>query len=304
MKQTFELQQEFEVLISELSRLKSINEITSENSNNAKKTIDEIESFVTAVSIFKTSVEKDYLEKKKNFEEFENAIESSIKLLEININKQAERFEELGNNYSDESVKSLENIEKSVGESIDQFTQSTAKTLIECENNLNLSIQEGSKSNNQLLTEQLKLMNIVVDTNGKKIEQFIKSTSKTLIEQEYSLGISIQKVSKSNNLLLTEQLQLMNLVVKTNGDKIEEFTELTAHKLSEHGNNLSVSIQNVLDKVYELQDTGMGNNQLLQEQIKFMNVTFNENKKQAKNNKILLIVMLVLVTLILVLGFK
>jgi hypothetical protein len=202
MKQTFELQQEFEGLISELSRLKSINEITSENSNNAKKTIDEIESFVMAVSIFKTSVEKDYLEKKNNFEKFENALKTSIKSLEINIDKQAKRFEELGNNYSDESVKSLENINKSFGEKIDQFTQLTAKTLVEREN------------------------------------------------------------------------------------------------------NLSVSIQSILDKLSEIQDVEKGNNQLLQEQFQLMNVTLEKNKKQAKNITILLVVLLVLVSLILVLRFK
>jgi hypothetical protein len=202
MKQTFELQQEFEGLISELSRLKSINEITSENSNNAKKTIDEIESFVMAVSIFKTSVEKDYLEKKNNFEKFENALKTSIKSLEINIDKQAKRFEELGNNYSDESVKSLENINKSFGEKIEQFTQLTAKTLVEREN------------------------------------------------------------------------------------------------------NLSVSIQSILDKLSEIQDVEKGNNQLLQEQFQLMNVTLEKNKKQAKNITILLVVLLVLVSLILVLRFK
>lgn len=168
MKQTFELQQEFEALISELSRLKTINEITSENSNNAKKTIDEIESFVIAVSIFKTSVEKDYLEKKNNFEKFENALVSSIKSLEINIDRQAKRFEELGNNYSDESVKSLENIDKSFGEKIEQFTQLTAQTFVERENNLSLALQEMSKSNNQLLTEQLQLMNVTLDANKKQ----------------------------------------------------------------------------------------------------------------------------------------
>ena len=39
-KNIIELQEEFESLISELGRLKSINEITSENSKNAKKTIE------------------------------------------------------------------------------------------------------------------------------------------------------------------------------------------------------------------------------------------------------------------------
>lgn len=304
MKQTFELQQEFEGLISELSRLKSINEITSENSNNAKKTIDEIESFVMAVSIFKTSVEKDYLDKKNRFEKFENTLETSLMSLEINIDKQAKRFEKLGNNYSDESVKSLENIDKSFGEKIEQFTQLTAQTLVERENNLSLSIQEVSKSNSQLLTEQLQLMNIALDTNGKKIEKFIQSTAQTLIEQESNLGLSIQKVSESNNQLLTEQLESMNLVIKTNGDKIEQFSAVTEHKLTEQENQIAKLINGVSYKLLEIQDVVKGNNQLLQEQFKLMNVTVEKNKKQAKNITILLVVLLVLVSLILVLRFK
>lgn len=304
MKQTFELQQEFEGLISELSRLKSINEITSENSNNAKKTIDEIESFVMAVSIFKSSVEKDYLDKKNNFEKFENTLETSLMSLEINIDKQAKRFEKLGSNYSDESVKSLENIDISFGKKIEQFTQLTAQTLVERENNLSLSLQEVSKNNNQLLIEQLKVMNLALDTNGKKIEQFTKSTSRTLIEQENNIGVSIEKLSKINNQLLTEQLQVMNLVVKNYGDKIEQFTKVTSQKITEQENNIAILKQGVFDKLSEIQEIEKDNSQHLREQIQFMNVTVETNKKKAKNITIILVVLLILVSLILVLRFK
>lgn len=202
MKQPSELQQEFEVLISELNRLKSINEITSENSTNAKNTIDEIESFVRSVNVFKASVEKDYLAKKNDFEKFEKTLETSVKALVTNIDKQAKRFEELGNNYSDESVKSLENIDKSFGEKIEQFTQLTERTLVEREN------------------------------------------------------------------------------------------------------NLSISIQDVLSKLAEVKDLGISNNKLLKDQLQIANVTLDTTKKQAKNNTILLLVLIVLVSLVLVLRFK
>lgn len=197
MKQTFELQQEFEGLISELSRLKSINEITSENSNNAKKTIEEIESFVAAVSIFKTSVEKDYLEKKNIFEKFENTLETSIKSLEINIDQQAKRFEELGNNYTEEAIKSIEKIDKSFGEKI-------KSKLHNAQNEIEVKIE--AKNFDSDFTK----LNTYLDQTKKEIHIAIKDKNFDFNFDE--LHNKILKIEQSHN----EKMLLLNKDIKFN----------------------------------------------------------------------------------------
>ena len=68
MSKNIELQEEFEALIKELERLKSINEITSSNSENARNVIKEIKSFVQSIETFKTGIENDYQSKKKDLD--------------------------------------------------------------------------------------------------------------------------------------------------------------------------------------------------------------------------------------------
>lgn len=59
MENTLEIQKEFEILVSELERLKSVNELTTVNANSAKVVVNEIEKFVKAVELFKATITQD-----------------------------------------------------------------------------------------------------------------------------------------------------------------------------------------------------------------------------------------------------
>ena len=165
--------------------------------NNAKKTIEEIESFVAAVSIFKTSVEKDYLEKKNTFEKFENTLESSIKSLELNIDQQAKRFEELGNNYTEEAIKSIEKIDKSFGEKI-------KSKLHNAQNEIEVKIEAKNFD-----TDFTKL-NSNLDQIKKEINVAIEN--KNFDTDFDELNNKIIKIEQSHN----EKLLLLNKEIKFN----------------------------------------------------------------------------------------
>lgn len=64
MEKIIKIQEEFEGLISELEKLKTVNQLTSENTKSTTKVISKISSFIDSVNTFKLSVIKDYDDKK------------------------------------------------------------------------------------------------------------------------------------------------------------------------------------------------------------------------------------------------
>ncbi|MDN3205654.1 coiled-coil domain-containing protein [Algoriphagus sediminis] len=60
MSKISEIQEEFETLIDQLEQLKSINEITTSNSNSAKKTIKEVEKLIKSIDELVVGLNKDF----------------------------------------------------------------------------------------------------------------------------------------------------------------------------------------------------------------------------------------------------
>lgn len=63
MKDLIELQQEFENLIAELDKLKSINQLVSTNEESARKVVNKISDITTALFTLKETVETDFSNK-------------------------------------------------------------------------------------------------------------------------------------------------------------------------------------------------------------------------------------------------
>ena len=67
MKTVSELQNQFEILISELERLKKINELVEENSNISTSVLKEFGLFMEQLNEFKTKIDADIEEKLNSF---------------------------------------------------------------------------------------------------------------------------------------------------------------------------------------------------------------------------------------------
>jgi chromosome segregation ATPase len=112
MSKISELQEEFESLIKQLERLKSINDITSANSMKAEMTIDEIQKFIVATEKLLTAIKDDYEKKKKDFSSSEKALEAAVVKLNHGIAEQAEKFETITSSNSKIFVKELDILKK------------------------------------------------------------------------------------------------------------------------------------------------------------------------------------------------
>jgi DNA repair exonuclease SbcCD ATPase subunit len=170
MSKNLELQEEFEALIKELERLKSINEITSENSNSAKKTIDEIESFVKSINVFKTSIEKDYNSKKKDLEAIENSLTESLATFNSQIENQTKKFETLQSNYAIEFSQTLDSIQCKLDEKIHSYTSE----VISLKEQLQKDIKEYIQLNSKQIEDQTTHLIKTVTDNQKEISELFQ----------------------------------------------------------------------------------------------------------------------------------
>ncbi|MBO6586774.1 MAG: hypothetical protein JJ953_11760 [Gracilimonas sp.] len=80
MSDLINAQKEFEELIDQLEKLKNVNQITSENAENAKKIVQQIKEYSTKADSFLDQVNKEY-------GETEQRVNAAIKALEESIEK-------------------------------------------------------------------------------------------------------------------------------------------------------------------------------------------------------------------------
>lgn len=169
MEKTITLQKEFEELISELERLKSINEITSKNSNNAKATIDEIKGLFKAIDKFKNIIEKDYAAKKEEFETAKISLNEAIESLSNTNNKASKTNEKLQETFTNKTIETSEKFIKNLGDEIDRFkneTEIVKKTI-------KAHVTAFTKTTTDHLSEEtLKLQEALIDSNEKQHSNF------------------------------------------------------------------------------------------------------------------------------------
>ena len=159
MSKISELQEEFESLINQLERLKSINDITSANSMKAEMTIDEIQKFIVVTEKLLTSIKDDYEKKKKDFSSSEKALEAAVVKLNEGIAEQAEKFETITSSNSKIFVKELDVLKKDWNSRVENYMHQIkdVKKKIETEvMDYSRSTTGQVRSLSQLIFEQLE----------------------------------------------------------------------------------------------------------------------------------------------------
>jgi hypothetical protein len=175
MKNNIEIQQEFENLISELTRLKDINELTSSNAENAKKVINEIEGIANSMLELKRLITSDFENKSLiinklindlSDRDFNSKLEEEKQIL-INIQRSANNFQ---NNILDikiddrlyslySEVSELKNGINHFQNKLDSLEKSVLSKLDSNESNLSNSILQTKESLNDGFSEFDKKLN-------------------------------------------------------------------------------------------------------------------------------------------------
>jgi chromosome segregation ATPase len=101
-------QEEFEKLLSELARLKSINELTERNTENASNVISQIDIVIKSTQEYKNKIDEDYSLKSEKL----NALLSTLENTLVEINSHSKDIGNvISNSFTDYSNKTKENID-------------------------------------------------------------------------------------------------------------------------------------------------------------------------------------------------
>jgi hypothetical protein len=187
MSKISELQEEFESLIKQLERLKSINDITSANSMKAEMTIDEIQKFIVATEKLLTAIKDDYEKKKKDFSSSEKALEAAVVKLNHGIAEQAEKFETITSSNSKIFVKELDILKKDWNTRVENYMHQIkdVKKKIETEvmdysrsttgqvRSLSQSIFEQLEDESKAKSKDIGVLRIKVDELNESIKREI-----------------------------------------------------------------------------------------------------------------------------------
>lgn len=99
MEETLKIQEEFERLIEQLERLRSINDITSANAESANKVIAEVDAFIQSTQAYKESVEADFKIKSEKIDELLSELEKSVQKMDSEAHKLSSSINESFNDF-------------------------------------------------------------------------------------------------------------------------------------------------------------------------------------------------------------
>ncbi len=161
MEETIKIQEEFENLIEQLERLKSINELSSSNAESAKKVIEHIDSFIKSTNAYKEIIENDYTLKSDKIEKLLSAFDKSIVQID---NKTKELTGSISTSFNDFKVetnkgltannKEIENAFISLNKSFETFKEDIKYSVEKSNNELKQNLTENQELSIQRLDQQ------------------------------------------------------------------------------------------------------------------------------------------------------
>jgi phage host-nuclease inhibitor protein Gam len=129
------LQSEFEVLIAELEKLKSINELTSANTESARQVIVQVESFIKGTSDFESTLRKEQTEQFKKLNESNEALAVSIARFDESKNSLTSAIESLleahQRSHKELLNKAIDNVSSSLKQHFTEELSANSKSVIE-----------------------------------------------------------------------------------------------------------------------------------------------------------------------------
>lgn len=200
MDEIVNIQTEFENLINELEKLKSINEYTNLNVENSKMIIKKINSFLESISVLIASIEMDYKSKSIQIEKLINSLSNNSLSQDLKI---LEEFVLTGNSSMELLLKNIK-----------QYSQGIESLFSDIIN----ETQKNQDTNNQSDTKILEQLNV----NNQKIEALntIKNDLRKL-SNEFNHDLSqvqseIKVIEKHQTKSFLQQDNLLKILLVTN----------------------------------------------------------------------------------------
>ena len=198
MENAINIQSEFEKLIEQLERLKSINELTTLNVDSSKKIIKNIDSFVNSIDKLKTNLEKDLLLKSSKIDSLMKEVDKSVIQLNTCTKNLTDLFSISFDSQKKDINSKLELNAKALKESfisIETLSKEISKNIII----INIELKQEIENESMKIIKQLTSL---IDNKFKSNEiNFIKQIQDIKQIQEQN-SIAFQKELKKNRLFI------------------------------------------------------------------------------------------------------
>ncbi|WP_233897314.1 hypothetical protein [Tenacibaculum piscium] len=225
MDSTLKIQEEFEVLVSELEKLRNINQLTTTNTENAEKTINEIASFVKSVDVFKNSIENNYSNTKKELDNAVVSFSESISSINKNTAKQSDTFLELLKSISDKLAASNSKKVEELNIEVEKYTKSLSEIKSENTNTirkLSSSLLNDLKAQNVDFFNKINSLNIIINSNYKKLSEKqaifedkifkkIEAVENITNKESLKVRVEIEKISTENKQ--TKMILIISVII-------------------------------------------------------------------------------------------
>lgn len=245
MEEIIKLQEEFESLIEQLERLKSINELTAANTESTKQIISQADNFTASLG----QITKTYLEENNTlFVEKIKELHTNIKLFETEVIRlidtdftslfddlqkafiiktkadveiELHKFDEKVRNFQP-IIDSLKNeVERLKSIDLEKYFNKFQKTLADIQDGVNLTNYALTSVTQSIsgIVQSIGLLEASIGVNFKETNQQISSFNKSLSEQ---LGEQNKNISRTNKEFdeklssLSKENELLKKEIKTN----------------------------------------------------------------------------------------
>lgn len=161
MEESIKIQEEFENLIEQLERLRNITELTSANTESAKKVINQIDIFVLSTNAYKKKLEEDLTLKSQSIDKLILHLDKSIDSLDVQSQALTKNINSSFSILKDETGSNFSSLTEVVSDKI----ESVQKSVADLKNTL---IEKSEKSETNLIeyhTKQIITLTSKIDEN-------------------------------------------------------------------------------------------------------------------------------------------
>lgn len=211
MEKTIEIQKEFETLVSELHRLKAVNELTASNAEASNKVIDEIDNFMSSAIDLKKSIADNMSEKNEKIDHALIKLDRAIITVESNSRKSLSEHLNKINELHDKSDALINENKTTFTTGLNKFINSSSKlredisaTVDNSSNTFTIKIEEHEKyienyltTTSKKITESVKDLEAIIESNFKEQKEYINQLISGLDDVENSV-INHNKLLEDN----------------------------------------------------------------------------------------------------------
>jgi len=203
MENTIEIQKEFEILVSELERLKSINELTFSNADSAKTVVNEIAKFVKSVEQFKTAIDKDLKDKSSKIGLILKQLDETVLSIESNTKKSVNDHSQKLKELHEKSDSVINQNKELLSKELNKF----ADTL----SNLSESISSTIGNSTVKITEKIQEQNNQIQSELSSISGLINQNISS-IATNFNVKFNDLNVLMEQNMKLSKQNRIFLVV--------------------------------------------------------------------------------------------